>query len=692
MKKKRRGSSLIIVIIIMAILFTTGSAVLTLTASDYKMRTNASKKLENLYAADSGLDIVENVILKNSEAAIICANQKIKAKYDGQEMTKELYEKINEKFKAEFINFLGIEAVGKGANITDAVLAQGIANRKYKILKKDGTFDWKIDIDKKSEIEITRYAYDAPKNIIQIEVESTFETINTGIKNKKILATKYTITAPDYKEPISSDNVLIDIYPVFDGKIITADGNLTLTGTAEVKGDIWVKGNDDIGNDPSYVFDKYNRGILIEKGNLTLEGNIITNRTLHLKNLANATITGDVYALNAYVGKSDKTGISSGNNLNIDGNLIVNNDLSLNAKKSRIVVENNFYGINDKTEPNADTADKALKSSSIIVNEIDKGSSLTVNEDSYIMGVAYIDAADEQGNRYQTGESVAVKGNYLAYSDVLSGYADKVTLKYYNPLQLIDTINGVDSIEAKAEYISAYFKDTSTLKNGGVDLKGSVHSVGAYIKDAKLQYSGWNADSQITDKRNEFAKNVFAMGDTNGIDTKAIYNDGKVLKTVESQIDFKGIYSEKAINETYGKLILNNNKKTIVIKGDTDDADGYKDNDKYMVIDASKDLKAVIITNGDVLVTGEVGFTGNIIAQGNIRFEDDKNKNLTYDANVTRKIIASNYAAVKDALKGASTTSQQASVNIGDKINIDIKADGYNLKGLLKTGNWKIVK
>ncbi len=43
---------------------------------------------------------------------------------------------------------------------------------------------------------------------------------------------------------------------------------------------------------------------------LNLEGNVFTNRTLNLKNLANASITGDVYALNAYVGKSDKTGIS----------------------------------------------------------------------------------------------------------------------------------------------------------------------------------------------------------------------------------------------------------------------------------------------------------------------------------------------------------------------------------------------
>ena len=62
------------------------------------------------------------------------------------------------------------------------------------------------------------------------------------------------------------------------------------------------------------------------------------------------------------------------------------------------------------------------------------------------------------------------------------------------------------------------------------------------------------------------------MGNTNGIGTQEdIYRDGEVKRTVENQINFKGIYSEIGINETYGKLILNNDpNKTIVIKGNGD--------------------------------------------------------------------------------------------------------------------------
>ena len=58
---------------------------------------------------------------------------------------------------------------------------------------------------------------------------------------------------------------------------------------------------------------------------------------------------------------------------------------------------NNFYGINDKTDNSVTdikgNITKAMKSSSIIVNEIsnESKSTLTVKEDTYIMGVAYID-------------------------------------------------------------------------------------------------------------------------------------------------------------------------------------------------------------------------------------------------------------------------------------------------------------
>lgn len=88
MSNKKSGSSLIVVTIVMGILFTTGTALLGLTASDYKVRINESKRVENLYASDSGLDVTYNIIAKASQAAI-------------KNSTVKLSEQINIKLKNE---------------------------------------------------------------------------------------------------------------------------------------------------------------------------------------------------------------------------------------------------------------------------------------------------------------------------------------------------------------------------------------------------------------------------------------------------------------------------------------------------------------------------------------------------------------------------------------------------------------
>ena len=75
------------------------------------------------------------------------------------------------------------------------------------------------------------------------------------------------------------------------------------------------------------------------------------------------------------------------------------------------------------------------------------------------MGVAYLDATDLNGNKYETGESVAIKGNYLAYNDV-SEIDENTKMKYYGPLQLIEFESSKDksSISQKADYIYNYYK------------------------------------------------------------------------------------------------------------------------------------------------------------------------------------------------------------------------------------------
>ena len=706
MKRKKKGSSLIAVIFIMAILFTLGTAMLAVTAGDYKMRINENKKIENLYKADSGLDIVYNIILKASEASILASEKATEEESLG---TNKSLDELDTIFRNKYLKILGEEAKEKGKNQNDALLARAIIEGKY--FEFDDTNNVVV-LSKKSfnnaNIEILEYTYLNDKIIIK--VKSTFEDSVGNTRNTKAIETSYELAIPKYQKNIVNESVNkeINIYPVFDNKIITADGNMSISGDVNnsgevnIKGNIWVMGNEQLLDNPAYAFDKYNGGISLENVTLNMSGNISTNKTLHLKTASNAQISGNIYALNAYVGKYYDDGrrlIPSINNSlkpksDSELNLVVNNDLAMNAESSNIQLTN-FYGVNDKTSYDAKTPEKAMKSSSIIVNSTD--SSLTVTNDAYIMGVANIDATDEEENKYQTGESVAVKGNYLAYNSILPGYEDRVTLKYYSPLQLIDTIDGNNSVKAKAEYFEKYYEiNNKELRTGGISLN-NVEAIGAYVDiHGNVKTGNFSGNDTLNEKRNDFATNVYSMSNTSGI-TKSIeelYANGTIEKTVSNQIDFTELDSNEATNETYGKLYINSSKKNVVvIKGNNDNKIYYDtSNINYEVIDGSNDMKSVIITNGDVIITGEVNFTGNIITTGNVEFINGGKKNLVYDSEITRKIIASNYDAVEKAFEKGTSIGQVDNVNIGEITIIQDTTNGYDMKSLLSNGTWKIVK
>lgn len=693
-KRKKKGSTFLIVVVLMSIIFTVGSTILAVTANDYKLRINESKRLQNLYLADSGLDIVENIIIKTSQKAIEYADKEVKKELlnstndalSNSELSNS-YD-VNNEFKKKFYDFLT-----KNKKDSLDIMQYLILNKKIITDVNDAGNITDVesveDKDKDYIIEIPEDGYKINKNneekidSITIDVKSTFETKDEDFKHKRTVSTRFTIVAPQYTAEISD----VNIYPVFDGKVITADGNMEVNGykngesSLNITGDIWIKGNSDSEkfNTPEFTFEKYKGGIDLENSNFTMNGNIYTNESLSLRNNVGSTITGSLYARNLYIGKEANSATSSDNKITITKDVIVNNDLALNAQNSVIEIQNNFYGINDKTVDSS-TAEKALNSSSIIVNE-SKDSSLTVNNDSYILGVAYLNATDSNGNKYQTGESVAVKGNYLAYTDVqgvLDGVKD-VTLKYYSPLQLLESIDGSSIAETKAEYIYNYYNSENNnnekrnykFNNGGVTLN-NVKSVGTGVdSEGKITSNNIDLDEtpeEISDKRNEFARNVFAMGDSTEFNN--LYESQTVERTVANQIDYSKI---KTMESNYI------NKSNVILKGEDNEAIIIKDNE----YNGEKIYEGLIITNGDITIQGNFEFKGSIITTGNIIFEGQGNRTITYDANVIKDILAE-YKELQEIFKvGKSTTSQ---------IKINSNSNIYNKDKFLTTTAWKIEK
>lgn len=689
-RKKKKGSTFVIVVVVMAIIFTTGTTILAVTANDYKMRINQSKKLQNLYEADSGLDVVENIIIKTSQEAIKYADKEVKKKFTELDDKDRSKDKINEIFKDKFYEFLTVRNK-EILNLKEVeILEYLILEKKYiKSILESGKLEYDSaisNIENRFIIEIPEGGY--VKNInngkvsnITIEVKSNFESTEGQLKNKKTVSTKYSITAPDYNSEITS----INIYPVFDGKAITADGNMNVESLGNksivnISGDIWVQGNNNLGNSPEYTFDKYIGGIKLDNTSFNINGNIYTANTFHLNNLVNeSSVNGDIYAKNIYVGKSINSNVSKLNNISFEKNVVVNNDLALNSDNSSILIKKNFYGINDKTTDTL-TANKALNSSSIIINDISKTSTITVNNDSYIMGVAYLNATDTDGNKYQTGESVAVKGNYLAYTDVddvLNG-ARNVTLKYYSPLQLLESKDGQSNAAMKADYFSEYYSKNNNFYNfndGGVSLKKSVKSVGVSVKDGQGNIQKSNiSDSDISivnEQRNEFARNVFAMGDATGFDN--LYDGQEVKRQVSNQVNFSEIrrIQGNSFDTTEGSIILSGNENDNI---------EIKDN-KY---NGQTINRGLIITNGNITIEGEFNFTGNIITTGNIILKGEGEKNITYDPQVVRSILSLNNDLLKDIFVKSQGNREEVKVTSASEL--------YSVDKFLTKSLWRIVK
>ena len=683
MRKRKKGSTFVIVVVVMAIIFTTGTAVLALTVNNYKIGINKSKRLENLYKADSGLDTVENIIIKTSQEAIKYADNEIKNKIIASS-TYISKDEINEKFKEEFYKFINLNV--KDININGNAATEDKSILEYLILNNKLIETVSKDINSKFifrfkdltvqaisyKLEIPTDGYEENKDNngdienITLIVNSAFESTEGEFKNERKVSKTYTITAPEY----SSDVKIIDIYPVFDEKAIAADGNMNLEdSTINIEGNIWIKGEDNsLNSNSSFTYDKYKNGIKLSNSNFTINGDIYSNNTLNLIKNNEVIVDGNIYSRNIYVGKENYGEVSSNNTLNLNKDVIVNNDLAINTANSNISIKENFYGINDKTTDTT-TAEKALQSSSIIINEATK-TTLNLNN-AYILGVAYLNATDESGKKYQTGESIAVKENYLAYTDVDKDLVGNViTLKYYSPLQLLESIEG----ETKADYISEYYTTNSnSLNYGGVKIEGEVRAIGASIdKDGKIQNTTIkieDAISEVKGQREDYARNVFAMGDNTGLEgLSKLYENQVVKRKVVNQIDLEKLkYIEgKTFNEINGILVVSHGNLEI--------------NNKRI---ANKTIeKGLIIVNGSIDIIGEFNFTGTIIATGDINFQGVENKNITYDARVVRNVIADNYDLLKDIFNTSSSKGKEVKISSSNEI--------YNSDNFLETSLWKI--
>lgn len=784
---KKKGSSLVAVLVICSIILVTATTMIGVATTDVRMRMNESKKLQNMYKADSGLEIFNNIILKDSEAAIVYAQNKVQANNliggaIANTSDEDIYNTLNKDFKAYFIKALisGVTVTNEGTitgyqslddqynniavdsrtdetiiidqSTTNPVSTLLVSLKNYRYIKSlDAvtgiTNEYKdaFGTAEKPVIKVFDIKYNDAEKSIKFTIRSSFscaETSTTKLANKKVIETSFKITAPEYADIINRTNSSgeIDIMAPYSN-VLTVDGNLDINSSLTLGGNTWVKGDADTAAsaNQSIVFSKYNGGIKLASGKnittnpvattgTTYQGNIYTAGTFSLVNGSTATLSGNLYSSNTYIGPSSTNDSSSRDNTITVGDMITYNDLGINSLASKINM-NNYYGINSTTtnSTNGGKNNASKRSSCIIINNYNMDSILKINNDAYIAGVAYINTGNENSDNgeYETGESIAVRGNYKAYQEALTQIGETTInpgFKYYDPVSLLETINGqAATVQNKRDYFNEYYQH-NVFKDGKVTIGGRVYSTGAIVttdenknaNDLDIQ------DVNVINARRTYAQTVLSMNsDLSEAQLDNVYNDGVVTKTVKGSNGTAAVVNFDAMDpgvsvsvsnpgqglvnalSNCAYVLGNDENETIVISPGRISVEGHTEpptgTDCTQCFNFAQEggadiVNAVIITKGNVKIEDGVNFNGCIIAGGNVEVvEGNRGVNLTYDASVVGQIITVNH--LSNYFNENMTVVERLTVNNGDIINIDpTETNSYNVDGVVNKGLWKLIE
>ncbi|MDK0720307.1 hypothetical protein P5E58_03690 [Clostridium perfringens] len=749
-REKRKGATLAYVIVVLAIIAVIGTAIVSLSLTNYKAMIVHGKKTQNLYMSESGLDKVQKALDILTAKAITYGNDAV-AKEDtslsaeedlksGDNKTEDGYKKIssekeesqNKIFKKAYKEYI-IKQLNPNSEVIKNEKVFLLENNKVKfnnnLIKMDkedknkekneeGNYDITlIDINNKKIsngsslsgiLNFKTISDNDKKEEISLRLDSKFNVKESdGDKNYKDVSLTFNIEVPDYNGAYK-----IEEFPLYNvcsnGLVVGENLNVGKGSTLNVDGGIFVSANVvkekkfTIG---SMVNKKEGDGVVINGGTLSVNnGSLVSKNDIRLggegsnlkvgceteNNKSNLNLNDE--SKKSHSNLNNNLGVYTGNlGINGDkigfdkdvskGNIISNypvyamNDLILNGEKSSINLNEGFYGINSNRTEDKLTG-KINNSSAIIVNtdDIGSGSSINIGQEAIIMGTAYINTKPEA---YQTGESVSVKGNYIAYT-VDNG---NVEFKYYNPLQLVK----LNSVDEKAKYFKDNIKNAKgTTHLEGISLPDNTTSIGATISNNEVKLNNKNATlDNITDisinQVEKYEKAINYIGSLintkNNENSEIEFPDKEVRKIVDIK-DSDGKLTKAIIyidseNDKGGNLTIKYGNSTDVTDNEISLGNGIG--------------AGIIVTKKNVILDSKdksLKFNGTIITAGNLDVKESKKFDLVYDDNIIKKIISQNYDSFKNLFRGQVCNNF---ITIKSQTNMS-----DNTLNLVKTSNWEV--
>lgn len=694
MRAKKKGSALLTVILVFGILITVGSAVMTVALSDVKLRVTESKRVQNLYGSESGLEETYGVMSKYVDESIEAGNNKVKIYLetlngDNGILAAERQKVINDgKYTSDYINQDGTVKTQHIKAEINSNFKEGYKETfknkiKYILDNKEGYILGTKESSPRVNIVNLGLNIDFTKlspNItdpaeLRLTLSSVYEKIGQdGFKNLRQVESTFKIAIPEYDAPYSLETEKILLADnIIRGKTLVTNSNLQLNNSANLnmQGEVFVLGS---GNDSNA-----SSGILINGQNSILNmknASIISKGDTKILGAASKIIGDENSTL--FTGNLSIEKSAQSSNMDIKGSVYANNDLVLNGEKSTINIANGFYGVNDIRK--IGIGDKKKNSSSIIVNAKDigetGGSSISIGNDLVLLGTAYIDTKPES---YQTGESVGVKGNYKAYTSALDNGGNyskgNIVFDYLSPLQLANRFkDGKElTLQDKNNYFMTYYDNKKdTLKLNGINLPKNIYTLGVAINNGSAISGNYTID-------NDTIKNSIKNYGTKTSE----------ITSVDQYINFSAINSAiSKVSEVEGmKEIIYLSKDNIDLT--VSNGSGTDTNNKIFL--NGKKAKGIIITSGNVFIDGDVNFEGTIISKGTITVKDNSNATLNSNKKIVDYVVAKNYGEFTDVFKN-DTINASNSIEIDAAAIIESALQSIPKDNLIKTSNWRIVK
>lgn len=612
-----KGSVLVVALMIFTVLLILSTVVMTTVATGVKLRTAEKNQVEALYGAESGITLAQATV----ERTFVSATQFAQATATSQA-----------DFESKLETFIG-------TNETN-LFVQAATNFTYFGRDKKPVA---IATTNRPEMSVSEVKFEA--NEWQFSVQSAYSD-DAQIERK--VQADFSITIPEWigTEFSTPDSLLLQ------QNLLTADGNfINNAGSLVLNGNVHIKGVEPTPLEAGTIDleSKYSGGIYNASGNTDFNGNVSTSRSF--TNQGGATINGTLYAQNVtleapeYSWKPSKF---------IAKDIVVDNDLLVNSSDSDTTAQiKNFYGINDK---NIATINQQRSSSSIIVNKRDSEASVNITDKAYIAGTAFIDLSQP----YQTGESVAVSGNYLVYtlpisdiqavcqnSDVTTeiGTCEQFVYDYLEPLQILTGTKATPqaelvawSVEQKATYFKAIADNLANitlqleLQHGNVKLPENTFAAGAVVQQktdggVEVRVPTFNeiAYDILKTQQQAYANNVYRMGLEVTTNLQTLYDHANPTQwTVSNFVNFNAGSDVEKSNLVYNK----DQTKTVVV---TSKLNKPLENEVCIesesipkkCVELNQEQELVIITAGDLIFRDlpSVQMSLSTLVGGNITME-----------------------------------------------------------------------